>query len=85
MKVVELDLSTLSPKEIIDRILHELGDKTVYREHKFSAGTGDKDRLNISTSGFWLRNRSMFLTDRRIPIALHRFFFEKGLEIVYFQ
>ncbi|MEX0805296.1 MAG: hypothetical protein WD688_18550 [Candidatus Binatia bacterium] len=85
MKVMELDLSSFSPKEIIGRLLNELGDETAYREHKFPAGTGNKARLNISTWGFLLRNRSMFLTDRRIPIALHRFFFEKGLEIVYFQ
>jgi hypothetical protein len=85
MKVVELDLSTLSAKEIVSRVLGELREQTVYREHKFSAATGNKDRVNISTAGFWLRNRSMFLTDRQIPPSLHRFFFEKGLELVYFD
>jgi hypothetical protein len=85
MKVVELDLSTLSAKEIINRMLGELGDQTVYRQHRFSADTGNNDRVNISTSGFWLRNRSMFLTDRQIPTFLHQFFFEKGLELVYFE
>jgi hypothetical protein len=85
MKVVELDLSTMSAKEIITRILGELRDQTVYREHKFSAGSGNKDRINISTAGFWLRNRSIFLTDRQIPPSLHRFFFEKGLDLVYFD
>ena len=86
MKVVELDLSSMSAKEIIGRMLAELGDDpTVYREHRFSADTGNKDRVNISTSGFWLRNRSIFLTDRQIPTFFHRFFFEKGLELVYFE
>ena len=85
MKVVELNLATMSAKEIITRILGELRDQTVYREHKFSAGSGNKDRINISTAGFWLRNRSMFLTDRQIPPSLHRFFFEKGLDLVYFD
>jgi hypothetical protein len=85
MKVVELDLSTMSAKEIISRVLGELGDQTVYRQHRFSADSGNNDRVNISTSGFWLRNRSMFLTDRQIPTFLHRFFFEKGLELVYFE
>ncbi len=85
MKVVELDLSTMSAKEIISRVLRELGDPTVYRQHRFSADSGNHDRVNISTSGFWLRNRSMFLTDRQIPTFLHRFFFEKGLELVYFE
>lgn len=85
MKVVELDLSTLSAREIITRVLGELHDQTVYREHKFSAAKGNKDRINLSTAGFWLRNRSIFLTDRQIPPSLHRFFFEKGLELVYFD
>ncbi|HKX49114.1 MAG TPA: hypothetical protein VJQ48_01695, partial [Candidatus Binatia bacterium] len=85
MKVVELDLSSMSAKEIITRVLGELRDQTVYREHKFSADNGNKDRVNISTAGFWLRNRSIFLTDRQIPPSLHRFFFEKGLDLVYFD
>jgi hypothetical protein len=85
MKVVELDLSTMSAKEMISRVLGELRDQTVYRQHSFSAGSGTKDRVNISTAGFWLRNRSIFLTDRQIPTSLHRFFFEKGLELVYFD
>jgi hypothetical protein len=85
MKVVELDLSNMSAKEIITRVLGELRDQAVYREHKFSAARGNKDRVNISTAGFWLRSRSIFLTDRQIPQSLHRFFFEKGLELVYFD
>jgi hypothetical protein len=85
MKVVELDLSSMSAKEIITRVLGELRDQTVYREHKFSADSGNKDRVNISTAGFWLSNRSIFLTDRQIPPSLHRFFFEKGLDLVYFD
>jgi len=85
MKVVELDLSSMSAKDIITRVLGELRDQTVYREHKFSADSGNKDRVNISTAGFWLRNRSIFLTDRQIPPSLHRFFFEKGLDLVYFD
>jgi hypothetical protein len=85
IKVVELDLSSMSAKEIITRVLGELRDDAVYREHKFSADSNNKDRVNISTAGFWLRNRSIFLTDRQIPPSLHRFFFEKGLDLVYFD
>ena len=44
-----------------------------------------KDRLTVTAWGFHLQRRSMFVTDRQIPAGLHRFFFEKGLEIVYFQ
>jgi hypothetical protein len=83
MKVIELDLPTLENKEIMARMLSELGEQTAYREHRFSA-SASKDRLNITAWGFLLAKRGMFVTDREIPESLHRFFFEKGLEIVYF-
>jgi hypothetical protein len=35
--------------------------------------------------GFLLASRGLLVTDREIPLSLHRFFFEKGLEIVYFD
>ena len=83
MKVIELDLPVLEHKEIMVRLLTELGEQVVYREHRFSA-SASKDRLNITAWGFLLDKRGMFVTDREIPESLHRFFFEKGLEIVYF-
>jgi hypothetical protein len=83
IKVVELALTILPHKEIMARLLSELGEQAVYREHRFAASVS-KDRLNISAWGFLLANRGMFVTDREIPQSLHRFFFEKGLEIVYF-
>ena len=83
IKVVELTLSILPHKEIMARLSTELGEQAVYREHRFSASSS-KDRLNISAWGFLLANRGLFVTDREIPQSLHRFFFEKGLEIVYF-
>jgi len=83
MKVIELDLPALEHKEIMARLLSELGEQTAYREHRFSA-SASKDRLNITAWGFLLAKRGMFVTDREIPESLHRFFFEKGLEIVYF-
>jgi hypothetical protein len=83
IKVVELALSILPHKEIMARLSSELGEQAVYREHRFSA-SATKDRLNISVWGFLLANRGLFVTDREIPESLHRFFFEKGLEIVYF-
>jgi len=81
--VVELALPILQHKEIMARLLTELGEQAAYREHRFSA-SASKDRLNISAWGFLLANRGLFVTDREIPESLHRFFFEKGLEIVYF-
>jgi hypothetical protein len=83
MKVIELDLPVLEHKEIMVRLLTELGEQAAYREHRFSA-SASKDRLNITAWGFLLAKRGMFVTDREIPESLHRFFFEKGLEIVYF-
>jgi hypothetical protein len=83
MKVIELDLPALGYKEIMARLLIELGEPASYREHRFSA-SASKDRLTITAWGFLLAKRGMFVTDREIPEPLHRFFFEKGLEIVYF-
>ena len=83
IKVIELDLPALQHKEIMTRLFSELGEEAAYREHRFSA-SASKDRLNITAWGFLLAKRGMFVTDREIPESLHRFFFEKGLEIVYF-
>ena len=86
VRAVELDLSNLSSREVIGRVLTVLGDQTAYREHRFTAASGAaKDRLTVTAWGFHLPRHSMFVTDRQIPAGLHRFFFEKGLEIVYFQ
>lgn len=86
VRALDLDLSTLSSREVIGRLLNLLGDQTAYREHRFAAANGvAKDRLTVTAWGFHLARRSLFVTDRQIPSGLHRFFFEKGLEIVYFQ
>ena len=86
IRIVELDLASLSSRELIGKLLSELGDSAAYREHRFSAADGMlKDRLVVSASGFLLPKRSTFVTDREIPEDFQRFFFEKGLEIVYFQ
>jgi hypothetical protein len=81
--VIELDLSKLERKEIMDRLSSGLGERAAYQEHRFSA-SASKDRLNIAAWGFLLSKRGLFVTDREIPQSLYRFFFEKGLEIVYF-
>lgn len=86
IRAIELDLAKLSSREVIGRVLTLLGDQGGYREHRFAAANGAaKDRLTVAAWGFHLPRRSMFVTDRQIPAGLHRFFFEKGLEIVYFQ
>ena len=74
-------------RELVARMLTLLGEKQAdYREHRFPvARDSSRDRLTVRAWGFQLGNRPLFLTDRPIPAALHRFFFENGLEIVYFQ
>ncbi len=84
-KVIEIDLASLDARELIAQMLSELGERAPYRQHRFSAGKGNPERLNITAWGFLLNSRSIFLTDHEIPPPMHRFFFEKGLEIVYFQ
>ncbi len=86
VRSVDLEIGTLSSREIISRLLNLLGDPAAYGEHRFAAASGvAQDRLTVTAWGFHLPKRSLFITDRPIPAPLHRFFFEKGLEIVYFQ
>jgi hypothetical protein len=86
VRSVDLDIGALSSREIISRLLNLLGDPAAYGEHRFAAASGGaQDRLTVTAWGFHLPKRSLFITDRPIPAPLHRFFFEKGLEIVYFQ
>jgi hypothetical protein len=86
VRTEELDLSALSSRDVIGRLLAILGEKVTYSEHRFAAAKGAaQDRLTVAAWGFSVPNHSLFITDRQIPVALHRFFFEKGLEIVYFQ
>ena len=86
IRMVELEIGSLSSRELIARMLNVLGDQTIYREHRFAAANGAaRDRLTVTAWGFHLPERSLFITDRPIPVELHRFFFDKGLEIVYFQ
>ena len=83
---VVLDLASMSTREIITRMLNLLGDPTVYREHRFSAaGDALPDRITIRAWGFQPAKKTIFITDRQIPPTLQRFFFEKGLDIVYFR
>ena len=86
VRTEELNIAALTSRELISKVLSLLGDHAAYREHRFPAAhDSGKDRLTVKAWGFHLNNRSMFVTDRQIPPTLHRFFFEKGLEIVYFQ
>jgi hypothetical protein len=86
IKTIDLDLATLSSREIVAKLLGELGEQTSYREQRFAAAGGMmRDRLTVVTAGFLLPDKSTLITDRDIPLEFQRFFFEKGWEIVYFQ
>jgi hypothetical protein len=82
----ELDLDSLSSREVIFQVLSLFGEQAAYREHRFPAAAGlSPDRLSLKAWGFNVKKKPMFLTDHQLSPALQRFFFEKGLEIVYFQ
>jgi hypothetical protein len=86
VKTVELEIASLSSREIIGKLLNILGNQAGYREHRIPAANGsNQERLTLNAWGFLLSKPSMFITDREIPQPLHRFFFEKGLALVYFQ
>jgi len=86
MKVVELDLESLSARQILSTLLVAMRKGTTYQKHRFpSANGGPKDRLVLTVPGFFLPTRSMLLTDQTIPRDLHRFFHEKGIRVVYFR
>jgi hypothetical protein len=85
MKAIELDFTALKSREIAARLLVELGEKSTYKEHRFAAKGSMQDRLVMTAAGFLLPGRSLFVTDREIPLRFQPIFFEKGLDIVYFQ
>jgi len=86
VRAVELDVGSLSSRELIDKVLNMIGHQASYRQHRFAAANGSaQDRLTVTAWGFHLPAQAMFVTDRQIPTTLYRFFFEKGLEIIYFQ
>ncbi len=86
VRTVEIEIASLTSREVISRLLSLLGAQVTYSEHRFAAAGGSaQDRLTVTAWGFHVPKRSLFITDRQIPAALNRFFSEKGLEIVYFQ
>ena len=86
IKLVELDLESLSAREILSTLLVAIGKGTTYQKHRFpTADVGPKDKLVLSVPGFFLPTRSILVTDQTIPQDLHRFFHEKGIRVVYFR
>ncbi len=76
VKVVELDLATLSSRDLIGKLLSELGEPAAYKEHRFNAAVGaNQDKLVIAAWGFLVSKPAMFITDRLIPKGDGRFFF----------
>jgi hypothetical protein len=85
IRAVELEIDALESRDIIARIFSLLGDQAAYREHRFPVAGPAPQPLTVKAWGFHVPRKAMFLTDRQMPAALHRFFFEKGLEVVYFR
>jgi hypothetical protein len=82
---IVVELESLSSRQILTVMLAGLGEGSGYQEHRFPVmEKGPKDKLVLTISGFFLGDRSLLLTDRTIPEDLQRFFFEKGLRVVYF-
>ena len=83
---IVLNLASLSSREILSLILTGIGERAPYKEHRFPVvEEGPRDKLVLTVSGFFLPDRSLLLTDRTIPGDFQRFFFEKGLRVIYFQ
>jgi hypothetical protein len=86
IKSIDLDVAVLNSRDLIGKLLAGLGEKAVYKDHRFTAAHGSmRDRLVMTAEGFFLSDRSLFVTDREIPPQFQPVFFEKGLDIVYFQ
>jgi len=86
MKVVELDLESLSNRQILSVLFAALGKGTTYQKHRFpTAEEGPKDKLVLTVPGFFLPTLSTLLTDQTIPRELQRFFYEKAIRVVYFR
>jgi hypothetical protein len=84
--VVELDLASMSSRELIARLLASVGESAAYREQRFQANErAAKDKLTLGVPGFYVAQKSLLLTDRQIPKELERFFAEKNLRVVRFQ
>lgn len=84
MRVVEIDLGKMTRREIVGRMLAELGESASYGDQRFAANDRAKDKLALTVSGYYLPQRLLLITDRDIPSDLERFFGEKGLRVVKF-
>ncbi|HEX6800853.1 MAG TPA: hypothetical protein VF130_00125, partial [Candidatus Binatia bacterium] len=68
IKTIELDLRSLSSRELIARVLPLLGDQAAYLEHRFPAAPDSaRDQVTVKVWGFQLTKKPIFLTDRQIP------------------
>jgi hypothetical protein len=86
VRVVELDFSSMSSREVIARLLASVGESAAYHEQRFQANErAAKDKLTLGVPGFYVAQKSLLLTDRQIPQELERFFAERNLRVVRFQ
>ncbi len=86
IRPVELELNTLTSRQVLSILLATLGKGVVYQKLRFPVVKGaPEDKLVLTVSGFFLPTRSLLLTDQTIPKDLQRFFFDKGLRVAYFR
>jgi hypothetical protein len=83
---IELDLESLSSRELIAGVLQGLGEPVAYQENRFPVNKDEPiDKLVFTVLGFYLPDRSLLLTDQQIPEDLQTFFYEQGLQLISFQ
>lgn len=86
IRAIEMDLPSLTSRQILSRLLEIFGETAAYRDNRFPATEGGaKDKLVLTIPGFFVPDRSLLLTDREIPKDLEPFFAEKGVKVVYFR
>ena len=87
LKLIEIDIKSLSTREIVARVLQGLGESATYAENRFAGSENGrlKESIVLSVRGFLVRNRSLLVTDRVIPSEVERFILNQGIKIAYFQ
>jgi hypothetical protein len=85
IKTIEIDLRSLTNRELIARVLTALGDPCAYSEHRFAAADSVRDQVTLKVWGFQLNKKPMFLTDRQIPPSCTGSFLKRDWRLSIFN